>query len=86
MAARYMADPSNECLVAITSELVEETNALIEKRCQTDQSMKAAILEQDDKWQAFARRCNPPLNPQGFRLVFQELHPSTAEFVWPKTT
>jgi hypothetical protein len=83
MAEIFQANPTPETLVKIACAMDAETSEIGKARgIKTDASFLALIKEQDNKWQAFARRC-PEVNPLAFRLVMQKLHPATAAFAWP---
>lgn len=83
MAAFFNADPTPETLVKIACAMDAETSEILKSRgIQKDASFLSLLKEQDNKWQAFARRC-PDVNPMAFRLVMQKLHPTTAAFAWP---
>lgn len=85
MAAFFDADPTPEALVKIACAMDVETSEILKARgIQKDASFLALLKEQDNKWQAFARRC-PDVNPLAFRLVMQKLHPTTAAFAWPNS-
>ena len=83
MAAYYKSSPTAETLVHIACEMDRETSNILKARgIQNDLSFLSLLREQDNKWQAFARRCEG-VNLHGFRVIMAKLHPTTAEFAWP---
>lgn len=82
MVARYQASPSADTLVRIVSDLVQETQTLIEQRqAKSNLALLAIFRELDDKYKAFARKC-PDVNPNGFKIGLQAVIPLVKE-IWP---
>jgi hypothetical protein len=83
-ADKFNDEPSSEKLAAIAVEFDQETAALMKQRSvKSNDSFLSILREMDDKWQAFARRTNDVVKPNGYRLMMRKLHPDTAAFAWP---
>lgn len=87
-ADKYTATPTDATLTEIAIEFHKETQTLIKNRSVgTVSGFKAIAREMEDKWQAFARRCQPgAINPDGYRVIFEALHPEAAQIIWPTTS
>ncbi len=71
-------------LVEIGIMFDKETASLVKSRnVKTNEAFKSVLNEMDLKWKAFAKLSNNLINPDGYRIIMRELHPTTAEFAWP---
>jgi len=83
-ADRFNSNPSPEALIQIGIDFDKETAALVKARgVKHDSAFKAILNEMDLKWQAFAKRTDGVVKPDGYRIIMRKLHPTTAEFAWP---
>ena len=73
--ARYKANPTNETVSQVMSDIIMEVSVLQEQRKgNTSKTVLWGILnEQNDKWRSFCRHCgNNDISPNAFENVLRQ--------------